>query len=124
MKNDKPFSLQARLKSFVYAYEGIKLFLRAEPQALMHLVAAVSVIAAGCYFNINWHEWIAIAFAIGMVVVSEILNTAIEKLTDMVSPEINNKAKAVKDLAAGAVLVASITALVIGLIVFLPKLME
>ncbi len=124
MKNDKPFSLQARLKSFVYAYEGIKLFLRSEPQALMHLLATVSVIAAGCYFNINWHEWIAIAFAIGMVVVSEILNTAIEKLTDMVSPEINNKAKEVKDLAAGAVLVASITALVIGLIVFLPKLME
>jgi diacylglycerol kinase len=55
-------------------------------------------------------EWIAIIFAIGIVVVSEMLNTAIEKLTDMVSPEINQKAKVVKDLAAGAVLIASIVA--------------
>jgi undecaprenol kinase len=64
---------------------------------------------------------LAVVFAIGIVIVAEMLNTAIEKLTDMVSPEINPKAKVVKDLAAGSVLMASITAAVIGLIVFLPK---
>ena len=75
------------------------------------------------YFEITLHEWIAVVCAIGIVIVSEILNTAIEKLTDMVSPEIHPKAKVVKDLAAGAVLMASIVAAVIGLIVFLPKIL-
>ena len=121
MKSDKPFSIQARLKSFVYAFEGIKAFLKYEPQALIHLIAANVVIIGGFYFKINTNEWIAVIFAIGIVVVSEMLNTAIEKLTDMVSPEINLKAKVVKDLAAGAVLVASMVAVVIGLLVFLPK---
>lgn len=122
MKSDKPFSIQARLKSFVYAFAGIRFFLQFEPQALLHAVAAFTVLGAGFWFAINAMEWIAIIFAIGIVVVSEMLNTAIEKLTDMVSPEINQKAKVVKDLAAGAVLIASIVAAAIGLIVFLPKI--
>ena len=121
MKSDKPFSIQARLKSFVYAFEGIKAFLRYEPQALIHVIAASAVIIAGFYFKMSTTEWLAIIFAIGIVVVSEMLNTAIEKLTDMVSPEIHPQAKVVKDVAAGAVLVASIVAAAIGLLVFLPK---
>jgi diacylglycerol kinase len=121
MKSDKPFSIQARLKSFVYAFEGIKAFLRYEPQALIHVIAAGVVIIAGFYFEISYYEWIAVLFSIGIVVVSEMLNTAIEKLTDMVSPEIHPQAKVVKDVSAGAVLVASIVAAAIGLLVFLPK---
>ena len=97
--------------------------MRHEPQALIHLLAALAVIIAGFSFEISVGEWIAISFAIGLVVVAEMLNTAIEKLTDMVSPEIHPNAKVVKDLAAGAVLMASIVALVIGLIVFLPKVL-
>jgi len=122
MNSNKPFSIQARLKSFVYAFEGIKAFLKYEPQALIHLIAANVVIIGGFYFKINTNEWIAVIFAIGIVVVSEMLNTAIEKLTDMVSPEIHPNAKVVKDIAAGAVLMASIVAAVIGVIVFLPKM--
>lgn len=121
MKHHKPFSVQARLNSFVYAFAGIKDFIRYEPQALMHAIAAALVIFAGFYFKITTHEWLAVMFAIGLVVVAEMLNTAIEKLTDMVSPEIHPKAKVVKDLSAGAVLVASIVAAIIGLIIFLPK---
>lgn len=121
MKSNKPFSIQARLKSFVYAFAGIKDFFRFEAQALLHLIAALSVIVAGFYFHISTHEWMAVCFAIGLVIVSEMLNTAIEKLTDMVSPELNPKAKVVKDLAAGAVLVASVVAAVIGCLVFWPK---
>ena len=124
MKSDKPFSIQARLKSFVYAFEGVKHFMRFEAQAVIHLLAALAVIGVGFWFEINSTEWIAICFAIGFVVVAEMLNTAIEKLTDMVSPEINFKAKVVKDLAAGAVLVASIVAVVVGLLVFLPRLLH
>ena len=121
MKSDKPFSIQARLKSFVYAFEGIKAFLRYEPQALIHVIAASVVIIGGFYFEISHYEWIAVLFSIGIVVVSEMLNTAIEKLTDMVSLEIHPQAKVVKDVAAGAVLVASMVAAAIGLLVFLPK---
>jgi diacylglycerol kinase (ATP) len=123
MKSNNPLSIQARLKSFEYAFEGVKAFLLNEPQAIIHLIAAIFVIIAGFYFEITLHEWIAVVCAIGIVIVSEILNTAIEKLTDMVSPEIHPKAKVVKDLAAGAVLMASIVAAVIGLIVFLPKIL-
>jgi diacylglycerol kinase (ATP) len=123
MKSDRPFSIQARLKSFVYAFEGVMYFIKHEAQALIHLIAIVAVIGAGYWFNISLTEWIAVIFAIGIVVSAEMLNTAIEKLTDMVSPQINEQAKIVKDLAAGAVLIASLTAFIIGLIVFLPKIL-
>jgi diacylglycerol kinase (ATP) len=122
MKSDRPFSIQARLKSFVYAFEGVMYFIKHEAQALIHLIAIVAVIGAGYWFNISLTEWIAVIFAIGIVVSAEMLNTAIEKLTDMVSPQINEQAKIVKDLAAGAVLIASLTAFIIGLIIFLPKI--
>jgi diacylglycerol kinase (ATP) len=122
MKSEKPFSIQARLKSFVYAFEGVMYFIKHEAQALIHLIAIVAVIGAGYWFNISLTEWIAVIFAIGIVVSAEMLNTAIEKLTDMVSPQINEQAKIVKDLAAGAVLIASLTAFIIGLIIFLPKI--
>lgn len=123
MKSDRPFSIQARLKSFVYAFEGVMFFIRFEAQATMHLIAIVAVLGAGYWFKISSMEWIAVVFAIGIVISAEMLNTAIEKLTDMVSPQINEHAKIVKDLAAGAVLIASLTAFIIGLIVFLPKIL-
>ena len=123
MKSDRPFSIQARLKSFVYAFEGVIYFIKHEAQALIHLIAIVAVIGAGYWFNISLTEWIAVVFAIGIVISAEMLNTAIEKLTDMVSPQINEQAKIVKDLAAGAVLIASLTAFIIGLIIFLPKIL-
>jgi diacylglycerol kinase (ATP) len=123
MKSDRPFSIQARLKSFVYAFEGVMYFIKHEAQALIHLIAIVAVIGAGYWFNISLTEWIAVVFAIGIVISAEMLNTAIEKLTDMVSPQINEQAKIVKDLAAGAVLIASLTAFIIGLIIFLPKIL-
>lgn len=122
MKSDRPFSIQARLKSFVYAFEGVIFFIRFEAQATMHLIAIVAVLGAGYWFKISSMEWIAVVFAIGIVISAEMLNTAIEKLTDMVSPQINEQAKIVKDLAAGAVLIASLTAFIIGLIIFLPKI--
>lgn len=122
MKSDRPFSIQARLKSFVYAFEGVIFFIRFEAQATIHLIAILAVLGAGYWFKISSMEWIAVVFAIGIVISAEMLNTAIEKLTDMVSPQINEQAKIVKDLAAGAVLIASLTAFIIGLIIFLPKI--
>jgi diacylglycerol kinase len=122
MKSNKLFSISARLKSFAYAFEGILDFIKYEPQAVIHAIATVLVVAAGFYFSINATEWIAVIVAIGLVIISEMMNTAIEKLTDMVSPEYNPRAKVVKDLAAGAVLIAALAAAMIGIVVFLPKL--
>ena len=91
--------------------------------AWIHLLSALLVIFMGFYMSLSITEWCFIVFAIGFVFVAEIINTSIEYLTDLVSPNYHEKAKKVKDLAAGGVLIASIIALSIGLIIFLPKLL-
>lgn len=88
------------------------------PNAIIMMVAVVVVLAAGLYFNIRAMEWALVSFAITLVIVAEAFNTAIEKLTDMVQPNQDPRAGKVKDLAAGAVLLACIGAAVIGVIVF------
>jgi undecaprenol kinase/diacylglycerol kinase (ATP) len=110
------------IKSFGYALSGIVNFFRVPSNGWIHLVMAILACAAGYYLGINRNEWFAIIFAIALVIVSEMMNTAIEMLTDLVSPDYNELAGRVKDAAAGAVLVASIAAAVIGVLVFLPKL--
>jgi undecaprenol kinase/diacylglycerol kinase (ATP) len=82
----------------------------------------VLVIAFGFVYELTTFEWCWITLAIGLVIVTEILNTAIEHLTDLVSPEFHPLAQKTKDAAAGAVLIASIIAVIIGLLVFLPKM--
>jgi diacylglycerol kinase (ATP) len=116
------FSVKKRMLSFRYAFSGIKAAIRTQHNMWIHLTAAVIVLVFGFLFRLSTFEWIAISMAIGMVLSAEIFNSAIELLTDMVSPEINPKAGRVKDMAAGAVLIAAITAAVIGLIIFAPKI--
>ncbi|RZL61957.1 MAG: diacylglycerol kinase family protein [Pedobacter sp.] len=120
-KNNK-FSIKDRLKSFKYAFNGFRLFFITEHNGKVHLVAAVSAIAISACFQISAFEWIAILSVISAVFIAEIINSSIEKLADVVSPEFHPKIKMVKDLAAAAVLVASILALLIGGIIFFPKL--
>ena len=79
--------------------------------------------AAGFYFRISSFEWIAVAVAIGLVFITEAINTAIEQLADVVSPGKNERIGRIKDLAAAAVLLSAITAVVIGLVVFGPQVM-
>lgn len=123
-KENTKFSIHARIKSFGFALKGIKLFFLTQHNAWIHLAAAIVTIIAGFYFHLNTNEWCWIVAAISLVFICEAFNTAIEFLTDLVSPDYNEKAGKVKDLAAGAVLIASITALVIGLLIFLPKIMH
>lgn len=104
---------------FKYAFNGLRVFFKTQLNAKIHLIAAVIVIACGFYYQISKTDWIALTFAIGLVLTTEALNTAIEFLTDKVSPEYSEEAKKVKDVAAGAVLISAITAVIIGLIVFL-----
>jgi diacylglycerol kinase (ATP) len=114
------FSLRQRIRSFDFAFRGIADFVKGEHNAWLHLAATVVVVMLGFYTGINSFEWMAIVFAIGLVWVSEMFNTCIEKLIDFFYPEHHESIRLIKDIAAGAVLVASIIAFVIGLLVFIP----
>lgn len=83
----------------------------------------VLVIIAGLLFHISTVEWIAVIFAIGLVLTAEAINSAIERLSDVVQPEKDDRIRDVKDICAGAVLICAITATIIGSIIFLPKLL-
>ncbi|MES2285412.1 MAG: diacylglycerol kinase family protein [Bacteroidota bacterium] len=122
MSNNKSFSISNRIKSFGFAIEGIITFFKTQHNAWIHAFATVIVVVLGFALNVNNTEWLFLITAIALVFISEMLNTAIEFLTDIVSPDYNLKAKKVKDVAAGAVLISAIAAVVVGLIVFLPKL--
>lgn len=119
---DKEFSIIARLKSFSYAFNGLKFFFINEHNGRIHLFAAVLAVALSFYLKLSSLEWVAIIFAIAIVFTAEIFNSSIEKLADTFTSEINPQIKIVKDLAAAAVLITAILATIIGAIVFLPKL--
>ena len=123
MKNDG-FTLRKRLKSFKFAFNGIRLLITHEHNAWIHCFAAICVIIAGFAFDISTTEWIAVTFAIGTVLAAEAVNSSIEAIADLVSPEYNEAIKRTKDLAAGAVLILAISAAIVGLIIFVPKIME
>jgi len=89
----------------------------------VHLFCALIAIILGYALHISTSEWLWITLCVGMVLLTELINTAIELLVDLVSPEYNEKAGRVKDMCAGAVLITAVTALVIGLVIFLPKLL-
>jgi diacylglycerol kinase len=122
MKNEKSFSVNERVKSFKPALNGLKWFLQNEHNVRVHLFLSFLAIIAGIYFKISSYEWIAILICIGMVLSMEAANSAIEKLVDLVSPQKNQIAGLVKDLAAAAVLIASMMAIVVAGIVFFPKI--
>jgi diacylglycerol kinase (ATP) len=113
-------SLNKRIKSFGYAFKGLLHLFRTEVHAQIHLVVLLLVAAAGFYFQITKSEWIAILLCIGMVVSLEAMNTAIERLTDLASPDYHPLAGHAKDVAAGAVLWASIISVIVGVLVFWP----
>jgi len=123
MKQEK-FSLKKRVLSFIYAINGIKILFREEPNAKIHLFATVCVLIAGFAFRISRGEWIAVILCIGLVITLESINSAIENIADFVSPEKHDTIKKVKDLAAGVVLIGAIASAVVGMIVFLPKIIE
>lgn len=116
------YDLKKQIRSFRYAWQGIKCCVGKEQNLSFHLIAAAAVVIAGFYFGITQTEWLMIILCIGMVIAAELFNTAIEKLVDRVSPERNPIAGQVKDIAAGAVLVCAAAAAIIGLIIFIPYL--
>jgi diacylglycerol kinase len=125
-KNDpnKKFSLTDRLKSFKYAFSGLVQLFRFEHNIRVHMFILVIVIFAGIFLRVSTVSWIAIVFASGLVFVSECFNTAIEYLSDAVTPDQNEKIKKVKDVAAAGVLISAIISVIIGIIVFLPEILK
>ena len=123
MKQEK-FTIRKRIKSFGYAFIGLRILFREEHNFRIHMVAAACATIAGFILKISAIEWIAVVFAIGFVITIEIINSSFEKLADFVSPDKHEMIKKVKDLAAAGVLISAITALIIGLIVFLPGIIE
>ena len=118
------FNIKDRFFSFTYAFKGLRLMLHRQYNFYIHLVLAVVALSI-CYFlDLSRAEWLWIILAIGIVLAAEVFNTAIEKLTDMIQPENDIRAGQVKDLAAAAVLLSAITALTIGLIIFIPRIIE
>ena len=120
----KRFSIVKRIESTTHAWRGLTVFVRTTHNAWAQIFFAALAVYLGVILSISSVEWILIIFAIGFVIVAEILNTAIEIDIDLTSPEYHPFAKDTKDVAAGAVLVAVIVAGIIGLIIFLPKIVD
>jgi len=112
------------IRGFGFAFKGLGHAVKTQLNFRVHLVLAVIAIALSWYLQLSSSEWLWVIFSIGLVLLTELINTAIELLVDLVSPGFNEKAGKVKDIAAAAVLVTAFTALAIGIIIFLPKLLQ
>jgi diacylglycerol kinase (ATP) len=110
------------IASFGYAFNGIGLFFRKERNAKIHAVAAVGAIGTGFYYAISAAEWLWILLAITLVLATEMANTALERLCNKVSPEVNTEIKIIKDISAGFVLITAFFALAVAAIIFIPYL--
>jgi diacylglycerol kinase (ATP) len=116
--------LARRWRSVCFAWQGLQHLLATQANARIHLAATVLVLLAGGYCHISRLEWLALVGAIAWVWVAEALNTGIECVVDLASPELHPKAGQAKDVAAAAVLLASVAAVVVGVLIFGPKLMQ
>lgn len=119
--NKNFFSIRTWLSRFGYAINGLKFSFAAEHSIWLHLSATLLVIMLAIIKDISIVEAVMLTFTIGSVWAAELFNTAIEKLADKVCADYNTQIKIIKDLAAAAVLVTSLTALITGLIIFIPK---
>lgn len=109
-------------KSFSYAIEGLKTALRQEPNFRIHLYMAAFALSLGIFLKLTELEWIILTFTIFYVITLELLNTVLEALVNLVSPEYQHFAKVAKDVSAACVLLAALLSVIVGLILFLPKI--
>jgi diacylglycerol kinase (ATP) len=116
------FSIRSRIKSFSYAISGIRRFAWQEHNARIHTVATLIVVIAALALGVSRMEAVALTLVIGGVWITEMLNTCLERMADLISPQQHPMIKYIKDLAAGAVLVAAITAVIVGLFIFIPRI--
>jgi diacylglycerol kinase len=112
--------LQQRIRSFGFAFQGIATLIRSQPNARIHLLAIVLITGLGLYLGLSVPEWCLILICMAVVLLAEAINTALEFLTDLVSPEFHPLAKKVKDVAAGAVLLTVILCGIVWGLIFIP----
>ena len=116
--------LRKRLKSFKYAFNGLGDLIKTQPNAKIHCFLAIVAIGLGLFLKLSFVEWSILILTIAIVLTAEAFNTALEYLTDLVSPDHRPLAGKVKDVAAAGVLLTAIAALLVGLCLFLPKLLS
>ncbi|MBS1566564.1 MAG: diacylglycerol kinase family protein [Bacteroidetes bacterium] len=121
VRTTAPFSLQARLKSFRYAWEGLSAFFSGQHNAILHAVATVVLVLLCMFVKPSATELMFLSVVTGLVWMAELINSAIEKLCDLVSPGYHPKIKYIKDVSAAAVLVCAAVAVIVALIIFIPK---
>jgi diacylglycerol kinase len=110
-------------KSVGHASRGLVMAFREEMNIKIHVIISLVVIAAGIYFNISATEWLVLILTIVLVMSLEIINSILERVIDIIKPSVNQYVKEMKDMIAGSVLLAAIAAVVVGLIIFVPKIL-
>lgn len=123
MKQPKESFLINRMKGAKYALKGALILLMTESSIQAQFSIAVILTCAGFYFQISTTEWMLQTLAIGVVMSIEGLNTAAEEIADFIHPDFNHKIGLIKDIAAGAVFIAALAGLIIGLLIYIPKIM-
>lgn len=121
--NSGKFKLKSRFRSFRFAINGLLSLFKREHNSRIHLLATAVVIALGFLLKLDRYEWVLILLAIGIVFLTELLNSSIESLADRIDPEQNEFIMRAKDYGAAAVLIAAIIAIAAGCLIFLPKLL-
>ncbi len=122
LEKKRPFSIRQRIGSFGFAVKGLQYLLATQHNARIHLVATILVIAVAFYFQLAAAEWVLLLIVVGMVWAAEAVNTALELLIDLVSPQKHPLAGHAKDVAAAAVLITAMVAVLVGVILFLPHI--
>lgn len=117
-------NLKTFYRSFGYALEGLKLAVEHDQNVRIHLIIALLVIATSLYFQITAFEFLFVIFSIFFVVITELINTAIEEMTNLIVKEHRREAKIAKDVAAAAVLLSALFALTVGAVVFAPYIVS
>lgn len=126
LKNKRKMRVKSKkiMNSFKYAFQGLAKSFKTERNMRIHILIMILVIIIGFYCKINIYEWIICVILFGMVISAELFNTAIETIVDMIMPYRDKKAKLAKDVSAAAVLVLAIASAIIGLIIFIPKIVK
>jgi diacylglycerol kinase (ATP) len=120
--NSNKFSLKLRFGSFKYAIRGFLSLLKNEHNSRIHLVGAIAAIGLGIIFKLNHYEWSLLVIVTGIVFLTELLNSSIESLADIIDPEWNKLIMRAKDYSAAAVLISAIVAIIVGGLIFIPKI--
>jgi diacylglycerol kinase (ATP) len=121
--NRNKFSIKSRLRSFKFAFRGLILLIKNEHNARIHLFAAFVAITAGIFLKISPLDWVLIIIVIGLVFITELINTSLETLADFIKPQSDEAIRNAKDYAAAAVMISAIISLITGALIFIPRIL-